>query len=128
MSVRYSVVESLIAHISSTTGFRGYRGLKFLHEINEFPSFYIHVAREQRAHVGAGMKIGIITCDLRVYEYSDSIDTLEIVLRAIESSIDSFTNNCVADEIRVLTVRTDEGLAIPYQVGDITLQIIYRIE
>jgi len=127
MSVRNELVNSLIEHIISSTSMRGFRGLRYLHEINDFPSFYIHVRQENRVHISGGVKLCMINCDLKIYAYSDSIDEIEQLLRAVEASIDSFDSDCLSDDVRVLTVKTDEGLAIPYLTGDIVFQILYRI-
>lgn len=120
-----NIVNNLIANLETTLGIKGYRGLQFLHNINDYPSFYLHAGKERFAHIGAGVKLKIIEAELRVYNYSDNLEDIEILLRRFESAIDSYFST-EADEFRVLEVSTDEGLMSPYQLADIKLEILYR--
>lgn len=128
MTIRYDAIQQLIEYIESETGWRGHRGLKFLHEINDFPSFYIHPGSESRTHFGAGHKLCLINFDLRGYIFTDDEGEKELLARHFETCIQNYRNiNRTIDEARVNELSTDEGIMSPYGVCDIKGQILYKI-
>ncbi len=129
MSKRNDIINSLIAHIENAVGFRGFRGIRFLHEVQSFPAFYIHPRGENRTHNSRGAKQAIISCDLRVYTWSDNQDTIEAVARSIEAAIQAYAEQyrSLVHEARVTSLRTDEGLMEPYSLCDVSLQLLYGI-
>lgn len=130
MSRRTNIINSLIQHITNNTQTRGFRGLRFLHEVNDFPCFYVHPQSESRTHIAHEVKLAIISCDVRGYVYSDALNDTELFARTLETAIQTFakTHLNLVDECRVTTLRTDEGLMHPYGIVDLTLDILYRIE
>jgi hypothetical protein len=126
MSKRTSIITTLISHIESQTSASGYRGLRFLHEINSFPAFYIHPEAETRIHISSDTRHAVISCSLRGYQHSDNLDDIEDFARTLEAAIDSFSSTLV-EEIRVTSLRTDEGLLEPYGVVDMRLEILYVV-
>lgn len=130
MSRRTEILDALIHHITNNTSSQGIRGLRFLHEINDFPYFYVHPQSERRTHIAHGVKLGIISCDVRGYVYSDALSTVELFARTLETAIQTFAiqHLSLLDECRVTTLRTDEGLMHPYGLVDLTIEILYRIE
>lgn len=116
------IVDDLISAISSDLLIRGHRGLRFLHEVNDFPCFYLHAGSERFVHIGAGQRLAVISADIRIYNYGDDIETL---LRRIETCVQNYFDPRV-DEFRVTEVSTDEGLMAPYQIADLKLEILYR--
>lgn len=128
MTIRTDTINGLIQHISSETGSRGFRGLRFLHEINDFPTFYVHAGTETRTHAGAGMKLCILECDIRGYTYSNETVDKEDYLRSIEIAVQTYADiNRTIDECRCISCKTDEGLYRPYAICDLKVQILYRI-
>lgn len=127
MIIRTQIINALINHIAIQTQSHGARGMRFLHEINDFPQFYVHAGREQRTHIGRGVKLAIIQADIRGYQYSDSFDDTEAYARSLETAIQSFRPSII-EEARVVSLSTDEGLMRPYSICDIAAQILYRIE
>jgi hypothetical protein len=130
MSRRTSTMQALVAHIEHITGITGRRGLQFLHEINTFPSFYIHPRLETRTHISHGVKLAVITCDLRVYTYTDRLGSVELEARNVETAVQTFARQHLdlVDECRVISVRTDEGIMSPYGLVDMSIELLYRIE
>lgn len=127
MNIRQTAITGLISHISTSTSSRGYRGLRFLHELNDFPCFHVHARQESRTHAGAGMKMCIIECDIRGYVHSNDTDIKEDYLRAIEIAVQEYSDiDRSIEECRVISVRTDEGLFRPYALCDLKIQILYR--
>jgi hypothetical protein len=129
MSKRYNIIASLIAHIETVVGFAGLRGLRFIHEINTFPTFYIHPRIETRQHIGRGARLAIIQLELRAYGWSDDIGYIEQLSRDLETAIQSYAplHKHLVHETRVTSLRTDEGLMQPYCVCDMSLEILYGI-
>lgn len=129
MSKRYDIIQSLIAHIESSVGYSGFRGLRFLHEINSFPAFYIHPRNESRQHNGAGSKQAIISLDLRSYSWSEGLDHIERLARDLEAAIQTYAplHKPLVHEARTLSLRTDEGAMEPYCICDMSIQILYGI-
>lgn len=127
MSRRTTVIESLIAYISDSTGCTGHRGMKFLHELNSFPSFYVHATGESRVHIGDGTTYGMLSLAIRGYQWSESLDDVDAFGRTLETAIESFyaDNREIVEEARITSFRTDEGVMEPYGVVDILVTIVY---
>jgi hypothetical protein len=129
MSTRTTIINSLIAQLETDTNSVGHRGYRFLHEINDFPSFYLAITNERRIHRGAGIRYGIMQCVVRGYCYSDSLDTLERYARDIETSIQRYRAvHAVIEEARVTSLRTDEGAMAPYGIVDMQLEVLYSVD
>lgn len=128
MTVRTDILNSIITKVASALQAQGFRGIRYLHEINDFPSFYVHMLRETRTHISSSHKIGIITMDMRIYAHHETVDEIERLVRLAETALDKLRKDCIADEIRVTAVSTDEGIMLPYSIADLKLEILYRIE
>ena len=129
MSQRTDILSTLISHIATSTASRGSRGMKFLHEVNSFPAFYIHPQNESRVHEGAGRAYAIQSLSIRGYQYSDNLDTIEAFMRGIETAVQTYAPayaNLVEDA-RVISVRTDEGTMAPYGIVDMQLEVLYSV-
>lgn len=126
MSVRNSILASAIRAISTDTASRGYRGFRYLHELNDFPCFCIHPEVESRQWTD--QRYGILKCSLRGYVHSDTLDDVEIYSRAIERSLQTLSKSLrpLIEDARVISLRTDEGLMQPYGIVDMSLEILYR--
>jgi hypothetical protein len=129
MSKRSLIISSLIAHIASSVGYSGFRGLRFLHEINSFPSFYIHPRNESRKHDSRNARMAIIALDLRGYGWSDDLDYIETLVRSLEVALSSYAaqHRDLVYEARVISLRTDEGMMQPYCICDMSIEILYGI-
>ena len=130
MSKRTKILSALVSHISLLTNSSGHRGLKFLHEVNSFPSFYIHPQNESRVHYGAGSAFGVVNCSIRGFQWSDTIDNIEMYARSIEAAIQTFREQYsnLVEEARVTSIRTDEGVMAPYGIVDMNLDILYTVD
>lgn len=130
MSQRTAIMSALISHIAAATNSTGFRGLRFLHEVNSFPSFYIHPQNESRIHEGDGGAYSVVSYSVRGYEYSDDVGKFEQFMREIEVAVQTFRNtySSLVDEARVMTVRTDEGAMAPYGIVDMQISVIYSVD
>ena len=130
MSQRTVILQTLIDHIARHTASAGYRGMRFLHEINSFPAFYIHPQNESRVHEGDASAYAVLSLSIRGLQYSDQIDTIEQFMRAIETAIQTYapTYAALVEDARVVSLRTDEGVMAPYGIVDMQLEILYDID
>lgn len=129
MSKRSSIIASFISHIESSIGYGGYRGLRFLHEINSFPAFYVHPRGESRRHNGDGSKLAILRLDVRGYGWSEGLSYIETLVRELEIAVNTYcaTHANLVHEARVISLRTDEGAMEPYCICDMSVEILYGI-
>lgn len=129
MSKRTQIIESFINHIAESTGYRGYRGLRFLHEVNTFPAFYVHARNETRTHSSSGAKLCILSVDVRGYGWSDQLSYIEDLVRNLEVAVQSYKplHRALVHEARVTSLRTDEGAMHPYCICDMSIEILYGI-
>jgi len=127
MSKRTVILQHLINHIATTCTAVGFRGMKFLHEINDFPAFYVHVQNESRIHESAGQKLALVNISIRAFQLTDVLDDVETLSRSIETAIQTFRPVTI-EEARVTSIRTDEGLMAPYALVDMECVILYRVD
>jgi hypothetical protein len=128
MVKRTDVIQSLKTALEVSTETPGFRGLKFLDEINDFPTFYVHAREETRTHIGGDVRYASISVDVRGYLFTDNLADTELYVRQLETGVQTFSEEeCLVDEARTLSVKTDEGIMKPYSICDLKLQIIYTI-
>lgn len=142
MSRRTSILKALASKLSTELDGVKYKSnvysnafakLKFWDETNDFPSVYMSPGSEQREYLPGNFTWAYLGVSLKLYcKGEDSPEQLEQLLEDVESVItenrvlayDS-TNNYETTEILVVSITTDEGLMLPYSIGEINLQIRY---
>lgn len=146
MSNRTKIVELIVSNLrridgrtspfSSTYEFKTnlhenvYRGLKFIDEINDFPSIYVQCLRELRLYTTANATEGVVELALRCYFYSennklstnDLLADIEHVLYSVDNNLDLNIQQITITEIVI-----DSGLLQPYGMAEIFLSISYEI-
>ncbi len=142
MSARSSIVSALVEKLKEIDGtgtnqsnlFNNvYAKLKFWDEINDFPSVYIVPGSEIREYLPGDFKWGFLNVSLKVYvKAENAAEELEKVLEDIEKKIDAnrvllYEGSKYTTEILVTSIVTDEGLLVPYGVGEINLQVRYQV-
>lgn len=101
---------------------------KFLDEINDFPYITFMTTTESRIHIGAGVKFGKINVTFRGYvKAENSLNAGDDLLEDIDFILNSI-NDCVLEEVKVLTATTDEGLFEPWGICEMTAEILYQLE
>lgn len=127
MSKRSNIINLFIDHITTSTGYIGFRGLRFLHEINTFPAFYVHPRGESRQHNSSGTKLAIISLDVRGYGWAEGLAEIELIVRNLEHAIQQYAalHANLVHETRVISLRTDEGAMEPYCICDMSVEILY---
>lgn len=109
-----------------------FRKLKFLDEINDFPALYLAAGTEIRDFQSENLTVANLDAIIRAYVYGEDnsqdissqlVDDIEHIIY----NIGDFPEMGILD-ITIQSVTTDEGLAAPYGISEIELQIVYRLE
>ena len=130
MSRRTDIVAQLrvdLSAIATTSSI-----LKTIDEINDWPAITFTPGNESRTHFGGGIRWGQTLIQLRGYTYDDTVDAMnsaESLARSIEDVVDAFRTahpslNVV--QMRVLSIRTDEGVMEPYGIADLSIELTYE--
>lgn len=109
--------------------------LRYWDEVNDFPSVYVTAGGETRDYLPGEFKWGFLTLSIKAYTKSDiAIEELEYLLEDIEKVLDSNAQlvydqvrNYFCTDINVISINTDEGLLLPYGVGEIIIQVRYQV-
>ena len=145
MAGRSKIVNALVEKFKEIDGTGSYRtnlfenvfnSLKFWNEIDDYPSVYLNAAGETREYLPGSFKWAYLTIVIRVYVNDEEPETeLEKIFDDIERVVDQNGTLIYDDEtgyktedIKIMSINTDEGLLAPIGVGEITLQIMYDLE
>ena len=106
-----------------------FRRLKFLDEINDFPSVYLQAGTENRIYDSKGLTTSTLDIMLRVYVHTEtSIEELESTMQDIEFVIYNMdTEKYGMMDVQVSTMGTDEGLLDPYGIGEVGVTVQYDV-
>ena len=109
--------------------------LLFWDEVTEYPAVHLSVGSEQREYQGGGYKDRFLSVTIRCYvKDEDASEALELVLEDIETVIEqngrlayqeSSGSTQYTQDIRIVSIDTDEGALAPIGVGEILLQVRY---
>jgi hypothetical protein len=109
-----------------------FRKIKFLDEVNDFPSLYVSAGTEIRDFQSENLTVATLDVIIRAYVYGednsqilsdDLVQDVEHIIYALGDNPDKGILDITIDNIT-----TDEGLAIPYGIAEIELSIVYRLE
>ena len=138
MARRNDIIEALVTdlgQINSVDPANVSRKYRFLDDVNDFPYITFVPRQELRQHRGDGRKFATLVIDVRGYVYDgDSTDICEVaedLADSIEAKIDQFAEahrDLQVEEAEVVSLRTDDGLMIPYGVADLQVSISYDVE
>jgi hypothetical protein len=107
-----------------------YRGLRFLDEINDFPSIYITSGRETRKFNTNNNTEARVETTLRCYIYGDDpVNQINDLILDVEHVIYNlkFDSSLQLFDINIITVLTDSGLLHPYGMAEIFLSTRFEI-
>jgi len=106
-----------------------FRRLKFLDEINDFPSVYLQAGTENRIYDSKGLTTSTLDIMLRVYVHTEtSVEELESTMQDIEFVIYNMdTEKYGMMDVQVSTMSTDEGLLDPYGIGEVGVTVQYDV-
>lgn len=144
MSARSQIQKALIEKLKEINGnppyncniYQNVEGrLKFWDEVNDFPYICIVPGTETREYLPSAFKWGRVSYTIRIYVNSeDPQEDLEVVMADVETAIDSnitlaydVLNSAIStQDIRILSISTDEGALAPYGVGEIIIEVLYQ--
>ena len=106
-----------------------FRRLKFLDEINDFPSVYLQAGTENRIYDSKGLTTSTLDIMLRVYVHTETaVEELESTMQDIEFVIYNMdTEKYGMMDVQVATMSTDEGLLDPYGIGEVGVTVQYDV-
>ena len=106
-----------------------YRKLKFLDEVNDFPSVYIAAGTEIRDFNSENLTTATLDATIRAYVFSDdnSQDKIDELAQDIEHVIYNIGNNSSKgiQQFSIANISADEGLVAPYGLSEIEITIDY---
>ena len=106
-----------------------FRRLKFLDEIDDFPSVYLQAGTENRIYDTKGLTTSTLDIMLRVYVHKETaVEELESTMQDIEFVIYNMdTEQYGMMDVQVATMGTDEGLLDPYGIGEVGVTVQYDV-
>ena len=143
MSYRSKIVNTLVEEFKSINGSANYQSnlfnnvfnkLLFWDEVSDYPSVFLNAGTETREYLPGGFKWAYLLVTVRIYVNDEEPQQeLEKIFEDIENTIDSngnleYDTNMYTEDIKILSINTDEGLLSPIGVGEVTLQIMYDLQ
>lgn len=146
MSKRNSITKALAEKLKTIDGTapytsnlydNSYAKLKFWDEIQDFPAVYLVPGTELREYHPADFTWCYLNIAVKVYvkDQEDPQFELETLLHDLETCINDNrvlvydqANSLETTEILIQSIMTDEGLLVPYGVGEINLQVRYALQ
>jgi hypothetical protein len=109
-----------------------FRKLKFLDEVNDFPSLYLAAGTEIRDFQSENLTVATLDVIVRAYVYGEdnSQSISDLLIDDVEHIIYTIGDEAEIGilDITIESITSDEGLAVPYGIAEIELQIVYRLE
>lgn len=99
-----------------------FRRMKYLNEINDFPTLCVTAAGEDRLEIGAGVRFGTFGFEIRAYIKDEAtIETEEDLADDIEFVLENLTSEATSQareitDVIITSTETDEGLMTPFGV------------
>ena len=109
-----------------------FRRIKFLDEINDFPSVYLSAGAETRNFQSENLTVATLPVIIRAYVYGEDnsqaqADSLVQDIEHVIYNIGSNPDKGILD-ITIQNITQDEGLAFPYGIAEVELSVVYRLE
>jgi len=108
-----------------------YKGLKYIDQINDFPSIYIQAGEETYRYNSKTNTEAFMTIMIRVYAYEENSlykleDIVDDVTHVLERIKYAQSHKIISAEIS--SIDTDSGLLDPYGLGEIMLTVQYDVD
>lgn len=143
MSARTSIINAIVEKLKGIDGsgkinvFNNVFAIhKFWDEVRDFPALYVVAGHETREYHPSAFKWGFLNVSIKAYVKGETpSQDLEYLLEDIETIIDANRDlvydasnaNASTTEILITSIVTDEGLLVPYGVGEVNLQVRYQV-
>jgi hypothetical protein len=108
-----------------------FKGLKYIDQINDFPSIYVQGGVETYSYNSKTNTQGSMEIMARVYTYEEnSMYKLEDIIEDITHALEriKFTQNSRIISAEVSSIDSDSGLLDPYGLGEIRVLVIYDVD
>jgi len=127
MAKKSDIISNLVTNLKNVGGFTNvFPHFKFIDQINDFPTICIHIAEDDRNHLESTTLGGDLIVSIRGYVYKeDSIGACDTLIQDIETVISQISYPGYQEDIRVISVDSDEGLYEPHGIVDMRLSIMY---
>lgn len=135
LSEKFKVIDGT-GSFSSNIYNNSYSKLKFWDEVSDFPCIYSVGGGETRQYLPSGFKWGFFNISIKLYVKGEEPDVLlENLIDDVEKVLDSTDDRLVYDadndlstsQLTITSITTDEGLLVPYGVGEINLLVRYQV-
>ena len=143
MSARSKIVNALVDKIKEIDGTSEWESdlfgnvfnkLKFWDEVDDYPSVFLNTGQELREYQPGGFKWCYLSITIRLYVNDEDPEArLEELFQDIETIIDSngnleYDTNKFIEDLKILSINTDEGLMNPIGIGEVNLQVMYDLD
>jgi hypothetical protein len=142
MSARADIKSTLVTKLKEINGTGVYTSnlytnvvgrLIYWNEVPDYPYVCLTVSNETREYLPGDFKWGILNVPIWVYLKTDNSEkALEDIFSDIEIMVDAnqeleYSTGKFTEDMRILSLSSDEGLMEPLRIGEILLQIRYGI-
>ena len=108
-----------------------YKGLKYIDQINDFPSVYVQAGEETYRYNSKTNTEAFMTIMVRIYAYEEHSlykleDLVDDVTHALERIKYDQSHRIISAEI--ISIDTDSGLLDPYGLGEIMVSVQYDVD
>ena len=108
-----------------------YKGLKYIDQINDFPSVYVQAGEETYRYNSKTNTEAFMTIMVRIYAYEEHSlykleDLVDDVTHALERIKYDQSHKIISAEI--VSIDTDSGLLDPYGLGEIMIAVQYDVD
>lgn len=108
-----------------------YKGLKYIDQINDFPSVYVQAGEETYRYNSKTNTEAFMTIMVRVYAYEEHSlykleDLVDDVTHVLERIKYDQSHRIISAEI--MSIDTDSGLLDPYGLGEIMIAVQYDVD
>lgn len=108
-----------------------FKGLKFIDQINDFPSVFVAAGKEFRLYESSDFTNAILPIAIKSYAYTEDaqqfIENLNQDIEHVLYRIQSDPSLGIQD-ITINSISGDEGLLDPYGIGDMIVGVRYTLE
>ncbi len=143
MSRRTSILKALIEKLKDLDGGaypsnisnNAYARLEFWDSVNDFPCIYGVTGSESREYLPGDFTWAFLNLSLKLYckgenaqdELEDLLEDTERVIAANRILTYDADNGYETTDMSIISITTDEGLLVPFAVGEINLQVRYQL-
>lgn len=108
-----------------------YKGLKYIDQINDFPSVYVQAGEETYRYNSKTNTEAFMTIMVRIYAYEEHSlykleDLVDDVTHVLERIKYDQSHKIISAEI--VSIDTDSGLLDPYGLGEIMVAVQYDVD